>query len=108
MRGRYSFRQEYGFTSEDYAEYKRIRERMTYADHGSEVIRLKKMFNSGVVHIKRFFERGYSKAETKSIMLEVLDGIFDEEYDEEEDNYVLHGNSPLTDRAFAIPPDETS
>jgi len=90
MRGRYSFRQEYGFTSEDYAEYKRIRERMTYADHGSEVIRLKKMFNSGVVHIKRFFQKGYSKTETKQIMLEVLDLIFD---DDQEDNYVLHGET---------------
>ena len=92
MRGRYSYRQEYGFTTEDYKEYKRIRERMTYADHGGEIIRLKKMYLSGVVHIKRFFERGYSKKETKQIMLEVLDLIYDEEYDEENE-FVLHGNT---------------
>jgi len=92
MRGRYSYRQEYGFSPEDYKEYKRIRERMCYADHGGEVIRLKKMYASGVVHIKRFFERGYSKAETKSIMLEVLDLIYDEEYDQEE-KFVIHGNT---------------
>jgi len=93
MRGRYSYRQELGFTPDDYAEYKRIRERMCYKDHGAEVIRLKKLYNSGVVHIKRFFQKGYSKADTKQIMLEVLDIIYDEEYDDQEDNFVLHGNT---------------
>ncbi len=92
MRGRYSYRQEYGFSPEDYAEYKRIRERMTYHDHGSEVIRLKKLYNSGVVHIKRFFQKGYSKEQTKEIMLEVLNLIYNEE-EQEEDEFVLHGNS---------------
>ena len=89
MRGRYSYRQQYGFSPEDYKEYKRIRERMTYHDHGSEVIRLKKLYASGVVHIKRFFQKGYSKEQTKEIMLEVLDLIYNEE--DQEDNYVLHG-----------------
>jgi len=76
MRGRYSYRQEYGFTPDDYAEYKRIRERMCYKDHGAEVIRLKKLYASGVVHIKRFFQKGSSTAATTQIMLEVLDKIY--------------------------------